>query len=329
MSVAISKVVLLAGGVGGARMAEGLSKILPQGSLTVVGNIGDDEKFYGLHVSPDIDTLIYTLSDRVNRRQGWGVRDDGIKALNVLGDLGAPVWMSLGDADFGLHIWRSWQLAEGRTLTETTVEIAHRFRAAANILPASDDPVRTRLLTDRGWMDFQPWFVGARCEPTVHEICYFGANQAKVTAEVTEALQAADAVVIAPSNPLLSIDPILAVSDLRGIVEKLDVPRVGVSPLIAGKAVKGPLDRLIRDLGLRGGASGIAERYKGLIDGFVLDARDRREADRIEMSGVAVMATDILMPDPTEAERLARNVMALVGGLVDNSRRPKTRKSIL
>lgn len=311
----MAKVVLLAGGVGGARMAEGLARALPQGALTVIANIGDDEQFYGLHVSPDIDTLIYTLSDRIDRKQGWGVGDDATKALDVLGELGAPVWMKLGDADFGLHIWRSWQLAQGRTLTDITREAAQRMGATAEILPASDDPVRTRLLTDDGWMDFQPWFVGARCEPEVHEIRYESVEKARASEAAMDALHAADGVVIAPSNPVLSIDPILAIGGFREVLASLDVPRVAVSPLIGGKAVKGPLGRLIEDLGLPEGASGIAGRYSGLIDGFAVDRDDRDDAEAIASNGLKVLATDILMRDPNDAERLGGELIAFIGGL--------------
>lgn len=313
------KIVLLAGGVGGARMAEGLARALPQGALTVIANIGDDEQFYGLHVSPDIDTLIYTLSDRIDRKQGWGVADDNVKALDVLGDLGAPVWMKLGDADFGLHIWRSWQLAQRRNLTEITKEAAERLGAIAEILPASDDPVRTRLLTDDGWMDFQPWFVGARCEPKVREIRYEGADMARAGEAALAALHAADAVVIAPSNPLLSIEPILAIGGFRETLANLDVPRVGVSPLIGGKPVKGPLGRLIDDLGLPGGAAGITQGYEGLIDGFVVDRDDRADAQAIAKTGIKVLATDILMPNPRVAGKLASEIVAFIGSLAGDT----------
>lgn len=304
------KIVLLAGGVGGARMAEGLARALPAGTLTVIANVGDDERFYGLHVSPDIDTLIYTLSDRIDRTQGWGVRDGTVRALDVLRDLGAPVWMKLGDADFGLHIWRSWRLSEGATLSEVTQAAAERLGARARVLPATDDPLRTRLLTDRGWMDFQPWFVGARCAPRVEALAYEGAAAASASPQALAAIAEADIIVIAPSNPLLSIDPILAVPGLRAAVEGASAPVVGVSPLIGGKAVKGPLARLIEDLGLEQGARGIAARYDRLIDGFAIHHEDEEDIAAVRASGVAVLATDILMPGPEAAERLARSLLA-------------------
>lgn len=305
-------IVLLAGGVGGARMAEGLARALPDRALTVIANVGDDEKFYGLHVSPDIDTLIYTLSDRIDRSQGWGVKGDGVKALDVLRDLGAPVWMKLGDADFGLHIWRSWQLTQGATLTEVTEQAAKSLGARARVLPATDDPVKTKLKTADGWMDFQPWFVGARCEPRVSELWYEGAELASVTAQVLDAIGAADAIIIAPSNPLLSVEPILAIGGIADAVRAGSAPVIGVSPLIGGKAVKGPLGRLLVDLGLPGGAHGVAQRYAGLIDSFIVDAADNDDAAGIRADGAAVLQTDILMRDPADAERLAREVLDFI-----------------
>ncbi len=310
------RVVLLAGGVGGARMAEGLARALPTGALTVIANVGDDERFYGLHVSPDIDTLIYTLSDRIDRGQGWGVRGDTVRALDVLRDLGAPTWMKLGDADFGLHIWRTWQLAEGATLSEVTEAAAERLGARARVLPATDDPVRTRLLTDQGWMDFQPWFVGARCAPRVSALVYEGAATAVASPRALAAIAEADIIVLAPSNPLLSIDPILAVPGMRTAVEGAAAPVVAVSPLIGGKAVKGPLARMIEDLGLERGASGVAARYDGLIDGFAIHREDEADIAAVRASGVAVLATDILMPEPEAAERLAREVLAFAARTV-------------
>lgn len=303
-------VVMIAGGVGGARMAEGLTRALPEGALSVIANIGDDEEFYGLRVCPDIDTLIYTLSDRIDRKQGWGVADDTVKALDILATLGAPAWMKLGDADFGLHIWRSWRLAAGDGLTEITREAARRLGARAAVLPASDDRLRTKLLTQEGWMDFQPWFVGRRCEPPVRALRYDGADSAAASPAALAAIAAADLIVFAPSNPLLSIEPILAIAGLRQAIATARVPRIGVSPLIGGKAVKGPLARMMTGLGLGTSAAGVAERYHGLIDGFVLDAADAHESESLLASGLSVLATDILMRDPADAQRLGAELLA-------------------
>lgn len=302
-------VVLIAGGVGGARMAEGLKLALPMGALTVIANVGDDDEFHGLHVSPDIDTLIYTLSGRIDRAQGWGVAEDSTRALDVLRDLGAPVWIKLGDADFGLHIWRTERLGEGVPLSEVTVEAAQRLGAGVHILPATDDRLRTRLLTEEGWMDFQPWFVGARCAPRVREVVYDGAADARPADGVLEAIAAADLVVLAPSNPFLSIAPILAVPGIRAALAGACAPRIGVSPLIGGKAVKGPLARTMGDLGLDVGAASVAAMYDGLIDSFIVDTCDGADVDAIRATGVAAFATDILMRDARDAQRLAAEIM--------------------
>lgn len=316
------KVVLLAGGVGGARMAEGLARALPPGALTVIANVGDDERFYGLHVSPDIDTLLYTLSDRIDRTQGWGVRDDTVRALDVLQELGAPTWMKLGDADFGLHIWRSWQIGQGATLSEITAMAAERLGACAKILPATDDPVRTKLRTDQGWMDFQPWFVGARCEPRVRELAFEGAETATASPQAIKAIGDAQMIVIAPSNPFLSIAPILAVSGLRDAVEVSTAPVLAVSPLIGGKAVKGPLARLIEDMNHETGAGGIAHCYEGLIDGMAIDQGDKADIETVRARGVPVLATDILMPNPAAAERLARELLVFTPNASPANDRP-------
>lgn len=315
MGADVQKVVLLAGGVGGARMAEGLMRALPEGALTVVVNVGDDDTFYGLLVCPDIDTILYTLSDRIDRGQGWGVANDTVNGLNVLRDLGAPVWMKLGDADFGLHIWRNWRMSQGASLSEVTEECAARFGVRARILPATDDPVRTRLMTEKGPLDFQNWFVGERCQPAVREISYAGAEEAAASPQALAAIREADLIVFAPSNPLLSLEPLLSVQALREAVAASHAPRIGVSPLIGGKAVKGPLDKLLADLGQPGGAAGVAARYKGLIDGFLVDSGDVNDIAVIEADGIRVHATDILMRDPAGAERLARELIGFAQGV--------------
>lgn len=321
MTASFRHVVLLAGGVGGARMAEGLARALPAGALTVIANVGDDEEFYGLRVCPDIDTLLYTLSNRIDRGQGWGVADDTVKALDVLRDLGAPAWMKLGDADFGLHIWRSWRLGEGASLSDVTAQASERLGASARILPATDDRLRTKLLTDEGWMDFQPWFVGRHCAPKVTALRYEGAQTARPSPAALAALASADLVVVAPSNPLLSIEPILAVPGLREAVAAAPAPCIGVSPLIGGKAVKGPLARLMADLGLDTTAAGVVARYHKLLDAFIVDFGDREDATSLKSQGVAVLSTDILMGGPEGAERLARELLAFAAPLVSGRER--------
>lgn len=301
-------IVILAGGVGGARFSEGALRAKPDANISVVVNVADDDEFYGLLVCPDLDTVLYTLADLVDRRQGWGVADDTTQALSTLSALGAPSWMKLGDRDFGLHIWRSWRLAQGASLTEVMAEASARYGVRARILPATDDRLRTRLLTSEGLQDFQDWFVRMRCAPTVRRVDYDGATSAVASSAALAAIHDADLILFAPSNPILSIEPILAIDALRTALVERRGRAVAVSPLIGGKAVKGPLDKLLSDLGYAGGAEGVAKRYSGLLDGFIVDRGDESDAVRIEQAGVGVLRTDILMRDAGDAGRLATEV---------------------
>lgn len=315
MSESQIKVVLLAGGVGGARMAEGLVRALPEDSLTVIANSGDDDRFYGLLVCPDIDTILYTLSGRIDRTQGWGIASDTTNALGMLRDLGAPTWMKLGDTDFGLHIWRTWRLEQGAALSDVIQECVIRLRIPAQIIACTDDLLRTKILTADGLLDFQDWFVARRCAPSVIEVRYVGADMAAASAKALEAIQSADLIVFAPSNPILSIEPMLAIDAIRDAVRRSGAPRVAISPLIGGKAVKGPLEQLLADLKQVGGAAGIAARYRGLLDGFVADRGDVTDLAVIRASGLSALGTDIMMHAPRDAERLAREVIDFAAGL--------------
>jgi len=312
------RVVLLAGGVGGARMALGLAAALPPGALTVVANIGDDERFYGLQVCPDLDTLLYTLSGRVSQAHGWGVEGDTTRTLETLSRLGAPDWMMLGDADFGLHIYRSWRLAQGERLTTVMAEVAQRMGVDTRLLPVSDALVPTEIQTGEGWLSFQQWFVQQRAAPEVRGLRYSGAASAQVTAEVLTAIAQADAIVIAPSNPLLSIEPMLALPGLREALQASAVPCVAVSPLINGKAVKGPLARMLVDLGLAAGNTGVARRYAGLIDGLVIDASDHEDAAALHAQGLAVLASNTLIPKVDAARALALRILRWLPGVARN-----------
>lgn len=314
------RVVLLAGGVGGARMALGLAAALEPGALTVVANIGDDERFYGLQVCPDLDTLLYTLSGQVSRAQGWGIEGDTTRTLETLTKLGAPNWMMLGDADFGLHIYRSWRLAQGERLTTIMAEVAQRMGGKTKLLPASDALVPTEIQTGEGWLSFQQWFVQQRAEPEVRGLRYSGAASAPVTVEVLAAIAQADAILIAPSNPLLSIEPMLALSGLRNAVLASAAPCVAVSPLINGKAVKGPLARMLIDLGLAGSNAGVAQRYAGLIDGLVIDASDHADVAALRAQELAVLAANTLIPDENASQALALRILRWLPGVVKSRR---------
>ncbi|WP_207005480.1 2-phospho-L-lactate transferase [Trinickia mobilis] len=305
-----SRVVLLAGGVGGARMAAGFDAVLRSGALTIVANVGDDERFYGLQVCPDLDTLLYTLAGAVDPQQGWGVAADTTRVLDTLSMLGAPTWMKLGDADFGLHIYRSWRLAQGARLTDVMREAAQRMGLTACLLPATDTPTPTEIEIDGAVLRFQQWFVAERAKPAVRGLHYAGAQEGCATPEVMEAIEHADLIVIAPSNPLLSIEPMLALPGVRQALRAAQAPCIAVSPLINGKAIKGPLDRMLADMGLTEGNEGIAERYSGLIDGLVVDASDAGDVPALRAGGLAVLAARTLIHEREHAAFLARQLLA-------------------
>ncbi|MEM6463264.1 MAG: 2-phospho-L-lactate transferase [Pseudomonadota bacterium] len=303
-------VTLLAGGVGGAKMAEGFAA-QPSVNLTVIGNVADDAAFHGLWVSPDIDTMVYTLADVIDRKQGWGVADEGRRALDTLTMLGEDTWMFLGDRDFGLHIHRTKRIAAGERRSVIAADVARAFGVTAKIVLPTDDIVQTRVRTDTGWLGFQEYFVREKCGPEVHEIVFEGIETARPTAEALEAVSTADLLVIAPSNPLVSIAPILGVPGLRQAVADASAPCVAVSPLIAGKVVKGPADRMLSGLGHRPDSAGVAALYADIVDLMVIDQLDANLIADIEQTGLSVAATDILMRDGPDKARLAAEVLAM------------------
>ncbi len=302
------KVTLLAGGVGGAKMAEGFDGLAGV-ELSVIGNIADDASFHGLWVSPDIDTLTYSLAGRIDRAQGWGVADEGHRALSVLKELGAETWMTLGDRDFGLHIYRTAALAQGQSRSEIAAHVAKTFGVKSRILLPTDDVVQTRVRTAEGWLSFQEYFVREQCKPEVLELAYDGINAAKPTDRALSAIAEADLIVLAPSNPLVSITPILEVRGIRDAVRAARAKVVAVSPLIAGKVVKGPADRMMKALGLRADALGVAEYYGDLLDHMVIDHLDAALAGSVEALGTTCAVVPTLMTSRAEKEALAARVI--------------------
>ena len=272
-------VVALCGGVGGAKLAHGLSMALATaelGSLTVMVNTGDDFKHLGLHVSPDLDSVMYALGDLSDPVRGWGRRDETWRFMEALQGLGGESWFQLGDTDLAVHIERSWRLAAGATLSEVTAHLCQALGIAARVLPMSDDPVRTRVLTEEGWLDFQDYFVRRQCQPTVREFEFAGVAQARPQPEALAALQRPDlrAVIICPSNPFVSVEPILAVPGIRSALRATRAPVIAVTPIIGGKAIKGPTAKMMSELGLEANAAAIARRYADCIDAFVVDGSD-------------------------------------------------------
>jgi LPPG:FO 2-phospho-L-lactate transferase len=308
---ATRRVVALAGGVGGAKLAAGLQAHLG-GDLTVIVNTADDLERHGLLVSPDHDTVMYTLAGLANREWGWGLEGETFAAAAMLERYGEETWFRLGDRDLATHVVRTQRLRAGARLTEVSRELAGALGVTATILPMSDEPVRTQVRTDDGWLDFQDYFVRRHQEPAVHEIRFHGLREARVTPEVEAALAVAELVVVAPSNPIVSIGPILAVPGVR---EALDAARargtavIAVSPIVAGKALKGPADRMLASLGHEPSALGVARLYASWVDTFVLDEADRGLADAVADLGLEPLIADTVMTDDAARARLAGVVL--------------------
>lgn len=305
------QVVELAGGVGGAKLAEGLQAILGE-RLTVVVNTADDTERHGLLVCPDHDTVMYTLAGLENPELGWGLAGDTWATMTALERYGEPGWFRLGDRDLATHIVRTARLRDGARLTDVGRALQSALAVRATILPMSDEPVRTQVRTDDGWLDFQDYFVRLRQAPDVHEVRFVGVESARPTPEVVAALEAADVIVIAPSNPIVSVGPILAVP---GLADAIAAARargtrvIGVSGIIGGKALKGPADRMLASLGEESTALGVARRYAGLVDAFVLDRVDVDLADAVEALGIRPVVADTIMTDDASRARLAAVVL--------------------
>jgi len=307
------RVTVLAGGVGGAKLAHGLS-LLPDVDLTVVVNTGDDLELHGLAISPDVDTVLYTLAGLANQETGWGLRDETWSAHEMLGRYGAPTWFRLGDRDLATHLVRTSRLAAGATPTDVTRELAASLGVRSRILPMADRPVRTRVRTADGWLDFQDWFVGRRHADDALELRFDGIEDARPTDGVLGAIASADVLAIAPSNPFVSVGTILALPGVVAALLAADAPVVAVSPIVAGAALKGPADRMFETLGGESSAVGVArhyvERYPGLLDGLVIDRADESQATAIEALGVAVLVTAAVMRDEPDRARLAGEMLA-------------------
>ena len=300
---------LLAGGVGGARFALGLVDVVGAEAVTIVGNVGDDVELLGLHVSPDLDTCLYTLAGSIDRQQGWGVAGDTREALGVIGRLGGPDWFILGDRDIGLHLVRSERLRAGEPLSRITAEISERLGVRVHLVPATDDRLRTRVRTDEDELEFQDWFVGRRAAPAVRGLRFEGSPGARPAPGVLEAIALADRIVLAPSNPFISLDPILAVDGVRAAVEARRDAVVAVTPIIAGRAVKGPLGEMLDSLGHERSAVGVARHLASVASRFVLDRRDAERAGEVAALGLQPVVAQTLMRD--DASRLALAQAAL------------------
>jgi LPPG:FO 2-phospho-L-lactate transferase len=313
------RIAALAGGVGGAKFADGLSRLLPPDHLTIIVNTGDDFEHLGLRICPDLDTVCYTLAGMANPQTGWGLAGESFQALESLAALGGPDWFHVGDRDLGTHLERTRRLRLGEPLSQVTRAFCQAWKVQVQVLPMTDDPAPTVVLTSEGELPFQEYFVHRQCQPAVTGFRFEGMEQARPAQGVLEALSRADLVVFCPSNPWVSIDPILAVEGVRRTLqeerERRGLPITAISPIIGGKTVKGPAAKMFSELGITPSALAVAEHYRELCSGFVLDRLDEEQAQGIWVLGMQTLVTDTLMNSSADRIRLADEVLSFFGGV--------------
>ena len=310
------KVCALAGGVGGAKLASGLQDVLPPGELSMVVNTADDFDLWGLHICPDLDTVMYTLAGISNPETGWGIVDESFETLNMLERYGEETWFRLGDRDLATHILRTSRMRSGETLTEVTAGLSAVLGVDSAVLPMSDDPVFTVLETAEGHLEFQEYFVRRGQRDEVLAIELRGIQDARPTERVLAAISGADAIVLCPSNPVVSVGPILALPGMTEALSSSSAPKVAVSPIVGGRALKGPADRMLASLGHEVSAAGVARMYAGLVGGMVIDRTDEEERAGIEALGMRVLVTQSVMRDAEDRARLASETLEFSAGLV-------------
>jgi len=302
-------VTALAGGVGAARFLRGLVRVIDPARLCVIVNTGDDDEFFGLHVSPDLDTITYTLAGAIDQDKGWGLAQETFRCLEALGRYYPETWFGLGDADLATHLFRTQQLRRGKSLSEVTAAIARAWGVRAALLPMSNDPVRTVVHTEAGALPFQAYFVKGRGEGRVQRVELRGISAAAPAPGVCEAISGADLLILPPSNPVVSIGPILALPGVRQALRETAAPVVAVSPLVAGKPIKGPADRLLSGLGIEVSVAGVAALYQDFLDTFVIDTQDADQRARLQRQGLTVITADTIMTDIEKSVALARIVV--------------------
>jgi LPPG:FO 2-phospho-L-lactate transferase len=317
----LNRVVALAGGVGGAKLAVGLQAALPPGALTVVVNTGDDFEHWGLTICPDLDTVLYNLAGVNNPATGWGRDQESFRLLETMGKLGGEDWFRLGDQDLALHLRRNEWLQQGLRLSEVTDRLRRAFAIPSIILPMSDEPVRTLVHTDEGDLPFQHYFVRLRCEPIVMDLSFVGAESARVPDAVAKAIVNADLIIFCPSNPYLSIDPILSVPGMRRLLQDAPAPKVAVSPIVGGAAVKGPAGKMMRELGQMVSPLTVVDHFEGLLDGFVLDDADGEVAGA---ANLPTLVTATMMTDLASKKQLAQETLTF-GAQLSEGKKPTPR----
>ena len=296
----------LAGGVGAARFLEGLIRVVPQKRITILGNVGDDAEFHGLHVSPDLDIVAYTLAGVVDPVKGWGFRDDTFHCRKMLQSYGYQTWFNLGDRDLATHLYRTEQLSRGKSLSAVTANIVSNLGLDVTLLPSSDDLLQTYVYTRSGRMHFQEYMVRFQTKPAVNRIIFRGAESAKPAPKVLKSIANADGIIICPSNPIVSIGAILAVRGIRSALRRTRARVVGISPIVGGKTVKGPADKLMKSLGVEPSALGVAKLYRDFLDALIIDKVDRKFAPQIQSLGIKTIVTQTLMKTMINKVHLAR-----------------------
>lgn len=309
------KIVALAGGVGGAKLAHGLAQILSPEELTIIVNTGDDFEHYSLYICPDLDTVCYTLAGLANPETGWGRGNESWNVIQNASKLGGPSWFNLGDQDLGTHLERTRRLREGHTLSQITKDFCKAWGVGQTVMPMSDQPVRTIVETDEGELAFQEYFVHRRCEPRVEGFRFDGVDKAEPAPGAREAIQSADAIIICPSNPWVSIDPILKVIPLTSALSKRErgIPVVAISPIIGGQTVKGPAAKMYSELGIEPSAFAVASHYHGLATGFVLDNVDSQLGKSVRGLNMQTLVTNTLMKSHDDRKQLASDVLTFIG----------------
>lgn len=305
-------VLAIAGGVGGAKLALGLSRLLTASQLTIVVNTGDDETFHGLHVSPDLDTVMYTLAGMANPETGWGIAGESFRTLGALERLGADTWFRLGDLDFATHVRRTEMLKSGLTLSQATRVLSSALDIRHHIVPMSDDRLRTIAVTQQGDLAFQEYFVRRHCEPRITGVCFAGTATAQPSPDFRVALATSTAIVYCPSNPLVSIGPVLALRGVRDAIQSFAGPKIAVSPIVGGQALRGPAAKMMAELNEEVSCVGVARRYVGTCDAMVIDTVDGIHAPAIEALGMRASVTNTIMNTGTDKETLARHIVDLI-----------------
>ncbi len=306
-------IVVLAGGVGAARFLQGVVQVVPQDQLVVIANTGDDRDFYGLHVSPDIDIVMYTLAGLIDEKNGWGIRDDTFHTMQQLTSYGNEDWFALGDRDLATHIHRTNLLRQGKTFSEITEELRQHFGLQLRILPMSDQPIATHIQTPIGLIHFEEYLVKRRCSDEVQDVVFVGAQEAKPAPGVLDALKQADAILIAPSNPIVSIGSILAVPGIHDVLHEASGMIVAVSPIVGGAPIKGPADKLMRGMHIDVSAVGVARCYRDFLDVMVIDEQDAQLVEKVEDLGIPAVVINTIMSDSKTKAELARTTLRAAG----------------